>query len=76
MLLKGIVKKSKKRVQKTSPRGPICWVVISVLRSLYTSAIRELFQTTSKAGLLSPDSVSIGFSIYFFNVGREDPVII
>ena len=43
---------------------------------LCTSAIRKLFQTTSKAGLLSPDSVSVGFSIHFFDEGRENPVVI
>lgn len=38
-------------------------------KDLYTSAIRELLQTSSKAGLLSPDSVSVGFSIHFFDKG-------
>lgn len=45
-------------------------------KDLYTSAIRELLQTSSKAGLLSPDSVSVGFSIHFFDKGWENSVII
>ena len=77
MLSKGIVKRAVGEFKKQVQGEPfVGYVSLYLVNCMYTSAIWELFQTSSKAGLLSPDSVSVAFSIYFFNVGWEDPLII